>query len=74
MALLPKFIVGVTCNPPTSQEVDTLAQQMHRDFRAAVKVLIEYGSAHDHGWTKCHRKGYFLRRAKRVLLSNAKSA
>lgn len=50
-----------------------LAMQMHREYRAAYKALgtrrLGYDdSLHDHGWEACHRKDYFLNRARRLLL------
>jgi len=50
--------------------VELLASQLHREYRAAFKTLHDGGAQcwnnkgeHDHGWTKCHRQKYFLRRA-----------
>lgn len=88
MAKIPQILVSFTSVPATQQEIDALAQQMHRDFRAALKAMTKYPGfvaadcqhcnapeiiSHDHGWSGCHGKDYFLQRAKRVLLSNAKS-
>lgn len=48
--------------------VEYLAEQLHREYRAAFKALHKgERSRHDHGWEHCHRKNYFLRRADRWL-------
>jgi hypothetical protein len=63
----------------TYNEVEDLAEKLHREFRAAFKALHKMAGngtynecagcvdEHDHGWSKCHRKGYFRNRAKRML-------
>ena len=60
------------------QYVEELARLLHGDYRATFKALHERGvgphgtagcsNEHDHGWNKCHRKAYFLRRAKAMLI------
>jgi hypothetical protein len=54
--------------------VELLASQLHREYRAAEKscrCTDEIGHRpyyqHDHGWTKCHRQKYFLRRAAMLI-------
>ncbi len=47
--------------------VEAIAQQLHREYRAAHKALSESPHRHDHGWTFCHNKHYFLKRAKAML-------
>lgn len=60
--------------------VEQLAAHLHREFRAAFKALHTGRNRpghlgvpknciqeHDHGWSKCHRKKYFLRRAKHLI-------
>lgn len=64
----------------TLSEVEDLAEQLHRDFRAAFKALHTGRNKpghigvpkncineHDHGWSKCHRKNYFRHRAQRQI-------
>src|SRR5208337_12092 len=57
-------------NPVT----ELLAQQLHREYRAAEKALRttdEVGHypyfKHDHGWEGCHRKKYFQQHASRLI-------
>ena len=54
--------------------VELLASQLHREYRAANKAMSANHRAqpptqllHDHGWTKCHRQKYFLRRAAMLI-------
>lgn len=47
--------------------VEAIAQQLHKEYRAAHKALSESKHRHDHGWTFCHNKNYFLKRAERML-------
>lgn len=55
-----------------------IAEALHKEYRAAVKALHtgrlrpgHVGTSrncieeHDHGWSNCHRKQYFIRRALR---------
>lgn len=48
--------------------IEELAEHLHKLYRAANKALYPGGYTdggnHDHGWKKCHRKDYFIRRAK----------
>ncbi|VVB51710.1 Uncharacterised protein [uncultured archaeon] len=61
-------------NGITGAQIEHVAQQMHKDYRAAFKALHRGGlvhtstaQSHDHGWSNCHRKQYFLRRARKRL-------
>lgn len=71
----------------SSLDVRELAKELHASYRAAFKALHNteaYSSdgkwvgstvnEHDHGWQGCHRKHYFLRRAKHVLKSRQTKA
>jgi hypothetical protein len=53
-----------------SPVTELLAQQLHREYRAAEKACRCTDVAgerpyyqHDHGWEGCHKKQYFRRRA-----------
>jgi len=57
--------------------VEMLAEFLHQTYRAADKAMNRDKGApprgiwnfgrHDHGFSKCHRKDYFLRRARMFL-------
>ena len=52
---------------------EQLAEELHKFYRAAFKAMTKMGLAsrtslaqpmsHDHGWSHCNKKKYFLRRA-----------
>lgn len=46
-----------------SAVVECIAEALHKEFRAAAKALGR--PCHDHGWSNCNRKSYFVRRALR---------
>lgn len=57
---------------PSPQLIIATAKELHKTYRAAYKSMertpdsprgLETFGNHDHGWHKCHRKAYFLRRA-----------
>lgn len=57
-----------------AENVDALAAQLHKDYRAMVKAMHRgvFGRTadlkmHDHGWQACHKKAYFRQRAERQL-------
>jgi hypothetical protein len=66
----------------TDGAIETLAEELHGDYRAANKALSNepetayrgsnYKGLHDHGWSKCHKKDYFRQRAARKLLDRLK--
>jgi len=58
-----------------SPVTEQLAQQLHREYRAAEKALRCTDVAgerpylqHDHGWEGCHKKQYFRQRASRLMV------
>lgn len=50
----------------TPQPESILAEELHRQYRAADKAL-EGSNKHDHGWTACRNKRYFTRRARLII-------
>lgn len=60
--------------PEQNEQVEQLAKDLHRHYRAGEKVLRctdEVGQRpylqHDHGWSNCHKQKYFRQRAVREL-------
>jgi hypothetical protein len=59
----------------TAAAIEILAEDLHRDYRAAEKALRHLcldnnlcaDLRHDHGWRSCHKKKYFRNRAGRKL-------
>ena len=57
------------------RNLEVLAEELHKFYRAAFKALhsascfIKCSGAHDHGWSHCNKKKYFLNRA-RILQKN----
>jgi hypothetical protein len=62
---------------PTPEQIIVCAKEIHGHYRAAFKALHQGGTQfvdgtgckneHDHGWSHCRDKAYFLRRAVRTL-------
>lgn len=54
--------------PEQNRQVETLAKNLHRHYRAGEKALGLHGSnGHDHGWDACSKQKYFRQRAVREL-------
>lgn len=73
-------IVNIT-NAFSEDYVLEFAKELHSNYRAAFKALhtreinlCTIRGEHDHGWQGCHRKDYFIRRAKHVLKSRETQA
>jgi hypothetical protein len=54
--------------------LEQLAVELHRHYRAADKAM-HGANKHDHGWDRCPRKTYFLKRAALIVRrSNVRDA
>lgn len=66
-------IINISNGDPDEYILE-FAKELHANYRAAFKALHKYDvcsyacrDQHDHGWVRCHKKAYFIRRAKHVL-------
>ena len=62
----------------TDATIELVAENLHKLYRAANKALFSSegytnGGKHDHGWAKCHKKAYFIKRAKIFLKDSSHS-
>lgn len=51
--------------------VEYLAEELHKTYRAACKANHAHSGKHDHGWQNCQSKDYFRRRAEAIIVCRA---